>query len=753
MSTKIDSLRGRLSSFLVVTLASTLVLLGCAEESPPAPASPSPSPAAPSATPIPTASPAPANPDLGRLYHQNGQYEEAIAVFRSVVAGAKGPARQEARLSLATTYLELQRYQEALAELDAYLGLRPAPAETSTARFLRARALAALDRPAEAADDYARYLAAGGPAEPYARLGRARALASLGRPGEAVSEVQAALANDLPASVHAQALLFAAQALEQAGDLPGAHGWYDRLQRESDSPADRALARWRQADLARRQGDPSWAQAAGEVLAAYPATASALEALEALQMAGEPVDGYLAGLVLYRHFRDAEAVQALEANLESSAPSRPAESSYYLAAARERLGEEDAALEAYGLSLMEDAQGPLADDAAWWRARLLEAMGRLDEAQSAYSQLLSAYPTSTWAAEARFRQGLVSYKQGRFQEAADSWLPILSASHAPLDQGRALLWLAKAEATRGDDGAAEAYLRRVVALPRPGYFGLRAVALLTEEPPPAEPVDITQAAPNWSASDSWAAALATPQEVPFDPTSDSRWTRARELLALGLYDESQAEFGSLLSAPGTSPARLYRLARALDALGQTHLAARAATLLLERLSPAAAEAAPSEVRRLAYPTGFASLVETVSRREGVSAALLLALIRQESFFDPRAGSSAGALGLTQVIPSTGEDIAHDLGIDEFEAEDLLRPSVSIRFGARYLKRQLVQFDGAVPEALAAYNGGPGNARRWSRAAHGDPDLFLEEIDLPETRAYVRLVSENLARYQELYASP
>ena len=70
---------------------------------------------------------------------------------------------------------------------------------------------------------------------------------------------------------------------------------------------------------------------------------------------------------------------------------------------------------------------------------------------------------------------------------------------------------------------------------------------------------------------------------------------------------------------------------------------------------------------------------------------------------------AGALGLTQVIPSTGEAIAGDLGSADFAASDLFRPNVSLRFGASYLSDQLQAFDGDPYRALAAYNGGPGAA--------------------------------------------
>ena len=125
-------------------------------------------------------------------------------------------------------------------------------------------------------------------------------------------------------------------------------------------------------------------------------------------------------------------------------------------------------------------------------------------------------------------------------------------------------------------------------------------------------------------------------------------------------------------------------------------------------------------------------------------------MRQESFFDPGAVSSASAVGLTQVIPSTAQEIAGQLGETSFRNSDLLRPRVSLRFGAHYLGSQINLFDGDLSAALAAYNGGPGNALRWSEVAPDDPDLFLEMIDFPETHDYVRLVLANYAIYLYTY---
>jgi soluble lytic murein transglycosylase len=104
----------------------------------------------------------------------------------------------------------------------------------------------------------------------------------------------------------------------------------------------------------------------------------------------------------------------------------------------------------------------------------------------------------------------------------------------------------------------------------------------------------------------------------------------------------------------------------------------------------------------------------------------------------------------QVIPSTGAQIASSLGWPpDYETRDLYRPMVSVRFGVWYLATQRNQLDNLFA-AMAAYNGGPGNAAWWWEMAEGDEDLFAELIGFSETRLYVRLIREHYAKYAWLY---
>ncbi len=161
------------------------------------------------------------------------------------------------------------------------------------------------------------------------------------------------------------------------------------------------------------------------------------------------------------------------------------------------------------------------------------------------------------------------------------------------------------------------------------------------------------------------------------------------------------------------------------------------------------EALPDELARLRYPLPYASLLEEHGRANDLDPLLLAALIHQESRWNAGAVSIASAMGLTQVIPPTALDIAAALGVAPFALDDLFRPEVSIRFGAYYLGVQVREL-GDVHHALAAYNGGPSQARRWAAVAPWPPVDFVEAITFSETRAYVQVVMEHYAWYQALY---
>jgi soluble lytic murein transglycosylase len=135
-------------------------------------------------------------------------------------------------------------------------------------------------------------------------------------------------------------------------------------------------------------------------------------------------------------------------------------------------------------------------------------------------------------------------------------------------------------------------------------------------------------------------------------------------------------------------------------------------------------------------------VRAHSANYDIDPALLAAVIEQESKFRADAKSSAGAIGLMQLLPDTAKGIAIHTGGSKFVLSDLYNPEINIRYGAWYL-HHLMQRYGDEKTALAAYNAGQQNVDRWRAEGKG--------IEFPETRAYVDKVERLKGIYRRAYA--
>jgi len=146
--------------------------------------------------------------------------------------------------------------------------------------------------------------------------------------------------------------------------------------------------------------------------------------------------------------------------------------------------------------------------------------------------------------------------------------------------------------------------------------------------------------------------------------------------------------------------------------------------------------------------------EDPPRAYRVDPALLAALIREESRFDPEAVSPAAAHGLTQLTLPTARKLARDLGLERLLPADLRRPELAIALGAAHLAELAQRFPGAEAVVVAAYNAGDDQAALWRRSClTGEPEEFLAKIGFRETKAYVVRVLESRALYQALYGRP
>jgi soluble lytic murein transglycosylase len=156
---------------------------------------------------------------------------------------------------------------------------------------------------------------------------------------------------------------------------------------------------------------------------------------------------------------------------------------------------------------------------------------------------------------------------------------------------------------------------------------------------------------------------------------------------------------------------------------------------------AVVSAEPDWYLRIRYPLAYEPIIRGHARNYGLDAALVAAVIYQESKFRVDARSKSGARGLMQLRPQTAHGIALRTGGTQFRLDDLENPELNVRYGCWYL-RHLLQKYGDERLALAAYNAGQANVDEWRREGRG--------IAFAETRAYVTRVQDLVGVYRDAY---
>ena len=152
--------------------------------------------------------------------------------------------------------------------------------------------------------------------------------------------------------------------------------------------------------------------------------------------------------------------------------------------------------------------------------------------------------------------------------------------------------------------------------------------------------------------------------------------------------------------------------------------------------------------KLRFPVAYRGIVESASSRRGLSPAAVYALIRQESAFMPDARSSAGALGLMQIMPSTGRAVMRTIGRTLRNGNQLLVPDLNVQLGTRYIRSLLSKMDGHFVLAAASYNAGPRRVGSWlPDDGEVEAAVWIDNIPFTETRRYVRRVLAYRAVYE------
>jgi soluble lytic murein transglycosylase len=737
-------------------------------------------------------------------HRTNGDYQDAISAYQAILEHDPTPAEtRQARFHLAESYLLNGDYLTAGSAWENFLARYPEDPQVPQAALMAARAYRAADVCEMAIPLLEQYVNPEAVLADVAHEWIGDCYSGDQRFGEALAAYRVAVDVSRLPDVEARLREKLAAIYLDRGEHDTALSEYEAILDIPGIEEHRARIEYMAGQVLAAMDQPGDAHTRYQRALESAESEFAYLSLLKLKKAGEKVDAFQAGLVQY-HAGESNpdaygaAIRAFDRYLAQEQVAKADEALYYKALAQQAMGHASGALATLQRIIRRHPSSPwlehawyekavtlarvgsagkairtcremdelfpaseLSAQALWEVANLREGTEALVQAAKLYRELHARFPGSEHADEALWRAGFIHFFANDLDGAVAAWRDLAEAyASSPFSAG-ALYWLGKLEGAGSSQPESVPWDQLVDRHPD-DYYALRAAqirsgASLTSTrfvmEPVSAPWDVNEAeVVQWLAE--WTDVPTGADTSAADPIQaigqQPRLARIHALLEIGLRGEAIAESEVVLSAAWNDPPALGRLAITFHDQGLHELAARSAIRLGALWPEGGLNEAPETLRRLAYPLVYSDLLSTESQVRDLDPLLLASLIRQESLFEPTAESSSGARGLSQIMPKTGRQLAWQLGMDTYSKDDLYRPTVSIQFGAFYLATLLDVFDDQIPVALAAYNGGPGNARRWLDAVSGDLDLFVETIPAEESRRFLRRVYEGYAIYETLY---
>ncbi len=380
-----------------------------------------------------------------------------------------------------------------------------------------------------------------------------------------------------------------------------------------------------------------------------------------------------------------------------------------------------------------------ASEAMLLKAETFEDLGSPETAQATRDAILTDYSDADAAAEIRLNNAFNAAEQGDLTMALSWGRDVLKYSPHSDPAADAGFWVGKWARQLGQADIAQAALEQVIGTHPESYYAWRAAVAL-----------------GWDVGDFKTVRFETPRVVlpnrrsPLPAGSDT----LQELYLLGqdglAWERWQTEFAHRQD-PSVEEQYVDGLMRLgvgdnLDGIYQ-----------VSSLAWADDPADIAKYQQLkqkpdywlgVYPFPYADLIQTWSAQRQLNPLLVTSLMRQESRFESKIRSSAGAAGLMQVMPATAEWIKGQAGMTGY---DLNNPNDNINLGTWYLDYTHSEYDNHSLFAVASYNAGPGNVATWiNRGGFTDADDFVEKIPFPETEGYVRAVFGGYWNYLRLY---
>ncbi len=362
-----------------------------------------------------------------------------------------------------------------------------------------------------------------------------------------------------------------------------------------------------------------------------------------------------------------------------------------------------------------------------------------DAADATFREVLDRFPNSRHAQRASWKVGWNAYRSGRYDETIKIFEQ--AASRFPRSDFRPswLYWDAQAHDKLGHPDVANARLALIVSDYQNSYYGRMASKQLADR----------------SASNTQVAATSgvadAPQTIP-DPGLPPTHDLIRQLIAVELYDDAMNELLYAQRTWGDSPAIQATIGLVYSKTGELRRGINAMKRAYPQYLAAGGEQLPVDMLRVLFPVAYFDLIKKHAAERGLDPYLVSALMAQESTFDPSIKSSANAVGLMQVLPSTGRRLAKRVGVKRYRNALLIDPDTNIRLGTELFSNLVDRF-GGVHLALASYNAGESVVARWMAERPGiTKEEFIDDIPYPETQGYVRKIIGTAEDYRRLYGT-
>ena len=473
------------------------------------------------------------------------------------------------------------------------------------------------------------------------------------------------------------------------------------------------------------------------------------------------------GIALYNLGKRGEAVVVLEKMVKDyPAHEHTAEALNWIGKSYSKLGEREKGVRTFQKLISSFPECEWVDDALFYIGNIYREANDLKMSLKFYGRLVAEHPESKFADSALWWRAWAYYGAGEYKKTEQTLQELLSRYPRSFLAHQARYWQGKAAEKRDDPARAAAFYGRVFQKGPYTYYGYRAVERLAAlgAPRGAAPSDIpVDPVPDCGAepcSEDPLTAYDTDDGPPVwtDETrqllaAEPSFKKTLELMQLEMRKEAAAELWSLQERLPHTRGALIGLSKAFFDLGDYY---RSLILVLRNYQPyldGRSHEAPADLWVLAYPQGYWDSIATYAKKYGQDPYFIAAIIREESQFHAAALSPAGARGVMQVMPQTGEWVARNASVPGFDRSRLFEPDMAINVGTWYISHLMKRFKNDPLFVAAAYNAGPEAVTSWlgrNGSTGMERDVFVESIPFAETRGYVKKVLRNYAEYKRIY---